>query len=215
MLEVEGLCKAWEDVPVLEQLSLSMETGQHTLVVGPSGSGKSTLLHIIARLTAADSGSVRLHGHRHSELGDSGRYRRERIGLIFQDVHLLEGLTVRQNIDLVQAMSPRELIPMGDLLGPLGLEAVVDQRVHKLSRGERQRVALARAFACSPPLILADEPTASLDPSSRDRCLSQLFTLSARIHATVLMVSHDSEVTLRPELKQCLAIEDRRLVPLE
>ena len=215
ILEISALSKAWEEVAILEDLSLSLEKGQHTLIVGPSGSGKSTLLHIIARLVSPDSGRIRVDGRALSELGDAARFRRERIGLIFQDVHLLEGLTVRQNIELLQVMSSRQGVPLGELLGLLELTPLADRRVHGLSRGERQRVALARAFACTPALILADEPTASLDPSSRERCLSQLFALSERTAATVLLVSHDAEVTGRPELKQRKVLSERRLAPLE
>jgi ABC-type lipoprotein export system ATPase subunit len=214
MLRIEGLCKAWEGVSILEGLDLSVDEGQHTLIMGPSGSGKSTLLYLVARLARPDAGQVLLDGKSVRSLGDAAHYRLAHIGLVFQDVHLLEGLSVRHNIEMIQALSPRESIPAPELTEPLGLQPLLDRTVCKLSRGERQRVALARAFANRPRLVLADEPTASLDPSSRDQCLDHLFGLADRTQATVLLVSHDPGVADRSELQQVFAVDNRGLNPL-
>jgi ABC-type lipoprotein export system ATPase subunit len=214
MLRIEGLCKAWEGVSILDGLDLSVDAGQHTRIMGPSGSGKSTLLYLVARLAQPDAGQVLLDGKPVSSLGDAAHYRLAHIGLVFQDVHLLESLSVRDNVQMVQALSPGESIPIADLVEPLGLGAMLDRPVCRLSRGERQRVALARAFANRPRLVLADEPTASLDPASRDQCLDQLFGLADRTQATVLLVSHDPGVADRSELGQGFTVHNRGLIPL-
>jgi putative ABC transport system ATP-binding protein len=214
MLRIEGLGKSWDGVAILQGLDLKVEPGQHTLIMGPSGCGKSTLLHLIARLARPDAGEIFLDGERISTLGRSGAYRLSRIGLVFQDVHLIESLSVRQNIELVQSLSPRSVDSVMELVEPLGLADVLDRRVGRMSRGERQRVAIARAFANRPRLILADEPTASLDPSSRDQCLNHLFDLAARAESTVIVVSHDAEVSHRVELGQAFRLHNRGLNPL-
>ena len=121
------------------------------------------------------------------------KFRGEKIGFVFQDLHLLETLTVAQNIELVQAaLGTKEDAPTpAMLLEPLGLIERLNDRVSILSRGERQRVALARAFANKPALLLADEPTSSLDPGSRDQTLRHLWALCEHTGATALVVSHD------------------------
>ena len=211
MLRIESLCKSWDGVSILDGLSLEVDSGHHTLIMGPSGSGKSTLLHLVARLASPDSGNIYLKDEPIERLGAPARYRLDSIGLVFQETLLLESLSARDNIEMIQAHSPREAIPVLELLEPLGLAGLCDRPVRVLSRGERQRVALARAFANRPALILADEPTASLDPDRRDQCLDHLFSLAERCHSTVVLVSHDPEVGRRVELGQAYAVRNRGL----
>ncbi|MGB0592309.1 MAG: ABC transporter ATP-binding protein [Myxococcota bacterium] len=178
---------------VLRQASLCVRSGEHALVLGPSGSGKTTLLNVASGLLSPERGEVQFRERPLSAYGSPARFRREQIGFVFQDLHLLETLTVAQNIALVQAAmgAPSDAPSPSSLLGPLGMEAHLNRRVSVLSRGERQRVALARAFANRPSLILADEPTSSLDPGSREQTLSHLWTLCEQTGATALVVSHD------------------------
>lgn len=213
LLEVRRVAKAFEGVPVLEDVDLVVARGQHTLIFGPSGSGKSTLLHLIASLLEPDRGELTFDGRRYRDLGDARAFRLRHVGLIFQDFHLLESLSVRGNVEMVQmARGGDGLLPIHDLLDPLGLGGRLRAPVRVLSRGERQRVALARAFANHPSLVLGDEPTASLDPSNRGRTLDHLFALCRRTDATAVVVSHDHELAQRPEFTQVLQLRDGRAV---
>jgi len=192
-LEIEGLHRSFGARAVLRGVDLAIERGEHALILGPSGSGKSTLLHLLARLLEPDAGAIRLEGQPITARGDAAAFRRTHIGIVFQEFHLLDALTPRQNLQLVgDACPPGPELPTPEaLLDPLGLLDRIDSPVHELSRGERQRVALARAFANRPQLILADEPTASLDPDNRARSMALFFDLCDRMEATALVVSHD------------------------
>lgn len=211
LLQAAGLTKTWDGHRVLDGLDLDLAAGEHTLVQGPSGAGKSTLLALLARLAEPDAGTIQLHGQDIRALGDPAAYRRRHIGIIFQEVLLIDGLTLLQNIEMVSINSPRPGPSPASLLEPLGLADRAGTRAAVLSRGERQRVALARAFAAAPHVVLADEPTASLDPGNRDRTLDQLFTLAAAVDATVLVVSHDAALAARPELSRRLILDGGRL----
>jgi putative ABC transport system ATP-binding protein len=193
LLTLRGVSVSLGGARILRQASLSLSRGAHALILGPSGSGKTTLLNVASGLLTPTEGDVLFQAQPLSAFGSPARFRREQIGYIFQDLHLLETLTVAQNIALVQAAigAPHDAPTPSSLLTPLGLGDRLDDRVSILSRGERQRVALARAFANRPSLILADEPTSSLDPSSRDHTLNHLWALCEQTGATALVVSHD------------------------
>ncbi len=213
LLEVRGVAKSFGEARVLDGVTLNVARGQHTLVFGPSGSGKSTLLNLIASLLPPDQGELVFDGTPYSQLGDARAFRLQHIGLMFQDFHLLESLTVLQNVEMVQmARGGEGLIPIRELLEPLGLGDRLRASVRILSRGERQRVALARAFANRPSIVLGDEPTASLDPSNRGRTLDHLFGLCERTQATAIVVSHDHAIADRPEFGQVLELDRGRAV---
>ena len=211
LLQADDLAKAWDGIEVLRGLSLTVTAGAHVAVEGVSGSGKSTLLNVLARLVRPDRGTVAYRRVSYGTLGRPERFRLNHVGLVFQEVQLLDSMSVAANIELVQAASGKPPIALRDLLGPLGLFHRASDRAAVLSRGERQKVALARAFANDPDLVLADEPTASLDPSNRDRTLDQLFALCARCNATAVVVSHDRDVSARPEFAQRCALVDGAL----
>lgn len=211
LLGVKGLRKTWAGQPVLDGLELEMETGQHTLICGTSGAGKSTLLGVLARLVRPDAGELRLDGADIAGLGAATRYRRECLGLVFQDPLLINSLNSFQNIEMASMQHKVRGPGPAALLGLLGLQSRATVRAGVLSRGERQRLALARAFVGRPRLVLADEPTASLDPPSRDAVLDQLFALANAAGATVLLVSHDASVSARPELQRRLSLDAGRL----
>ena len=188
--------------PILTVPQLDVAAGEAAVITGPSGAGKSTLLYSIAGLVTAAKGKIRWGETRLSELGDARRtaFRRENIGFVFQDHMLFEELSALDNAALSAAYAPRHeraSLRAGAerVLDQLGLAA--DGRgTHTYSGGERQRIAVARALAGDPGIILADEPTASLDRETADRLTDDLLDLAAR-GRTLLIVSHDPVVQAR------------------
>ena len=158
-------------LPILRDISLTLQHGEALAVMGPSGSGKSTLLHILGTLDQPTSGSVRLEGQDPFALkpGPLADYRNRRIGFVFQDHHLLPQCSVLENVlipTLVGPTKPGEARPWAEtLLERVGLKDRLNHRPAELSGGERQRVAVARALIHRPLLLLADEPTGNLDRS--------------------------------------------------
>lgn len=211
VLAITGLRKAWAGRPVLDGVELRLDRGAHTLVQGASGTGKSTLLGILARLVRPDSGQVALDGQDILGLGSATRYRREKLGIIFQDPQLVDSLTAFQNIEMASLNLRGAGSPPDALLERLDLGARRGARAGVLSRGERQRLAIARAFVGRPRVVLADEPTASLDPASRDAVLAQVFALADAAEATVVLVSHDPEVARNPAFEHRITLERGRL----
>ncbi|MEP7055276.1 MAG: ABC transporter ATP-binding protein, partial [Actinomycetota bacterium] len=182
--------------PALDGVSLSVAPGESVAILGPSGSGKSTLLNLVAGLDRPTGGTVTVDGVRVDELGEaaSAKYRRSKIGLVFQFFNLLDDLTVTDNVMLPaqlagmtrNAASARAL----ELLGRLGLERHRAAYPGRLSGGERQRVAVARALMNRPSLLLADEPTGALDTASGADVRQLLLDLHAD-GQTILLVTHD------------------------
>lgn len=185
-------------VRALDGLTLTVAAGEYVAITGPSGCGKSTLLHLLAALDRPDSGTLRVHGVDLAALADPNRYRREQVGLVFQLHNLLPHLSALANVEIAmfatgrdrheQRARARELLAAVDLLG------FEHRRPPALSGGERQRVALARALANEPKLLLADEPTGSLDPDSVQRVLGVLRDLRERERITIVVVTHDPAV---------------------
>jgi putative ABC transport system ATP-binding protein len=178
---------------------LDVDRGTHLRVTGPNGAGKTTLLHMLSGLLRPDSGSIQVDGH---ELGrfkehQLDRFRARRVGTLLQRPHLLAGLTAEQNVmaALLFAGCPRgERQPRAAaLLEQLGVEHRAHHRPSALSGGERQRVALARALANDPPLLLADEPTASLDRDGAAELLAHLERLVREGGRTLVLVTHRPE----------------------
>jgi putative ABC transport system ATP-binding protein len=183
---------------VLDHASLSVERGEFVALVGPSGGGKSTTLHLIAALDRPTSGSIRVHGRDLAHAHRLDRYRRQEIGLVFQLHNLLAHLDAQQNVEIVMLGSGigrrarRECATA--LLDRVGLGAQAHVRPPELSGGERQRIAVARAFANHPTLVLADEPTGSLDEESGAAVITLLRSCCDEGGA-VLAVSHDPRLT--------------------
>jgi ABC-type lipoprotein export system ATPase subunit len=183
---------------VLDHASLAVAPGEFVVLVGPSGGGKSTTLHLIAALDRPTAGTIRVHGRdlRHAHHLD--RYRRQEIGLVFQLHNLLPHLDAQQNVEIVMLgtrtrRSARRARAI-TLLDGLGLSAQHHVRPPELSGGERQRIAVARAFANEPNLILADEPTGSLDEESGAAVIAMLRACCDK-GGSVLAVSHDPRLT--------------------
>lgn len=186
-------------VQALRGVSLTLAAGDFVAVMGASGSGKSTLLHLIAGLTRPDTGRVTVAGECLSALAEPRltQVRRRHIGLVFQAFNLVPSLTAEENIQLPALADGRSGLPPGGLEGLLADLDLVARRAHRpdaLSGGEQQRVAVARALSMDPALILADEPTGSLDSVSGQKLCRLLRQLNDRQGRTIVMVTHEPAV---------------------
>jgi putative ABC transport system ATP-binding protein len=177
-------------------VTLTVAEGEAVAVTGPSGSGKSTMLNLVAGLDRPDEGRVSVGGLRIDGLGEKAlaRFRRERIGMVFQFFNLLDDLTVRDNIllpaQLAGSARGKAATRAAELMGVLGIAKHADAYPGRLSGGERQRVAVARALVNRPALLLADEPTGALDTASGHE-VRQLLVDLHRSGQTVVVVTHD------------------------
>lgn len=200
-LEVMGAVKSFGEVQVLRGVDLKLEVGERVALMGPSGSGKSTLLNCICGIEPLDSGEIKLRGESFRESSEDGldRLRREQIGYVFQSFHLLPTLSAFENIEfaaqLVNISRKDRLERVKELLERVGLAHRANHFPDALSGGERQRVALARAIIHRPSLILADEPTGSLDTSCGGQVLELLKKLSEEHLVSLLLVTHDHAST--------------------
>jgi len=211
-IEVFGLVRSHRRgahvVPALRGVSLTIEEGELVAVTGPSGSGKSTLLHLLGGLDVPDEGRVVIAGQTLGTLSDDALtvFRRRRIGVVFQAYNLLPTLTAAENVALPLLLDdvPRRAIDarVAEALQAVGMLARRSHRPAELSGGEQQRIAVARALVVEPALILADEPTGSLDSRTAAEVL-ELFRDAARARGrTILMVTHDRDAA---------AVADREL----
>jgi len=198
----------------LNGVSLSIEQGEFTAVMGPSGSGKSTLLNLIAGLDRPTSGDVVVGGTNLGGLGEAGlaRFRRDHVGFVFQFFHLLPNLTALENVLIPAQLKGRENAEARGrtLLERLGMVDVADRYPARLSGGQQQRVAIARALINNPTLLLADEPTGALDTHSGD----QVMALLAQLHRdgqTILLVTHDAKLATR-QASRVVSVVDGKIV---
>jgi ABC-type lipoprotein export system ATPase subunit len=215
-LDMELVTKSYrqgaDDVRVLDDVSLSIVSGEFVALVGPSGSGKSTLLHLAGGLDRPDHGWVRVAGINLSSLGagDLARLRRRQIGFVFQFFQLLPTLTVRENVELPLTFDGRRKVDATELIERVGLGGKAERRPGELSGGEMQRVAIARALVAGAPLILADEPTGNLDSTNAAEVLDILTEQVREAGASLLLVTHDASAAKRAD--RILALSDGRLV---
>jgi putative ABC transport system ATP-binding protein len=200
---------------ILQSINFSLAPQQSAAIVGASGSGKSTLLSIMAGLDTPSTGTVILDGHDLFSLSEDQRaaLRSQKLGFVFQSFQLLSNLTALENV-----MLPLELQGRSDaraqateLLKRVGLGERLRHYPKVLSGGEQQRVALARAFVVRPALLLADEPTGSLDFATGERVMALMFDLNREAGTTLVMVTHDRAIAARCERQ--LHIEAGRLLP--
>ena len=196
--------------PALDVAALDLAPGGCLAVTGASGSGKSTLVNILTGLARPSGGSVSWGGVEISALGEAARdcWRAANVGLVMQDFHLFPGLSALENVllpaRLARAASVAVRTRAHELLAGIGL-ARPDQPVETLSRGEMQRVAVARAVLREPGVIVADEPTASLDAASGAAVADVLLRLAANLGSTLILVSHDPRLIGRAERRITLA----------
>jgi len=205
LIRAEGLSKSYDagEIHALNRASLSVERGEFVALMGPSGSGKSTLLQIIGALDEPDSGRVSYGGVNYADLPDLSAFRARRLGFVFQSFYLLPTLTAAENVQVPMFEMPWDRTERAAraeaLLASVGVHGRSAKRPSQLSGGERQRVAIARALANEPELILADEPTGSLDSQNARQVLDLLRNLHDSRGLTVLMVTHDAEVAARAD----------------
>lgn len=200
MLQLTNISKSYGSLTVLHSISLRVERGEIVAVVGPSGAGKTTLLQIAGTLDRADSGSVSYNGTDLSGLNDRklSEFRNLHIGFIFQFHQLLPEFTAQENVALpalIAGKSRRDAMhAAAQWLEELGLKERLLHKPAELSGGEKQRAAIARALINRPDVVLADEPTGSLDSRNRDDIRSIITDLRARHNQTFLIVTHDPTV---------------------
>jgi len=206
-LEVQNLTKSYQQgethIEVLRGLSMQIKSGEKVAIVGQSGSGKSTLLSLLAGLDLPDQGLVQIAGQNLATLSPSARshFRGQNIGFVFQQYHLLAHLTALENVMLPLEINNQELKSAKDqsqvFLRNVGLESRMNHLPSQLSGGERQRVALARALVSRPKIILADEPTGSLDARTGALVMDLLFQQVNDSNLTLLLVTHSIELAGR------------------
>jgi len=201
-------------VEILKGITLTIPAGQFVAIVGASGSGKSTLLGLLAGLDTPSSGEIYLDGAPIHNLAEAelAEVRGAKIGFVFQSYQLIETLTALENVLL-----PYELNKEGSglqqarrLLGEVGLAERVDHYPVQLSGGEQQRVALARAFVVQPSVLLADEPTGSLDFATGETVMELMFDLNREQGTTLVLVTHDTAIAQRCQRR--ITIEAGRIV---
>ena len=218
ILEAKNLRKIYgtgeTEVKALDGVSLRVEKGEFTAVVGTSGSGKSTLLHLIGGLDNPTSGTVTVDGQRLEDMSadELTIFRRRNIGFVFQQYNLVPMLTVWENLILPVKLDGRtpEKNYLDEIVHTLGLENKRDRFPNELSGGQQQRVAIARALAAKPALLLADEPTGNLGSRTSQDVLGLLKVTSCRFHQTIVMITHNEGIAQMAD--RILRIEDGKIV---
>jgi putative ABC transport system ATP-binding protein len=205
VIQVHCLTKRFEKglIPALNGVDLTVSEGEFVAIAGPSGCGKSTLLHLIAALDRPDEGTIVVRGHELATERDLSHYRARDIGFVFQLHNLLPTLNASENVQIPMFelnVSRRERHRRAErLLALVGLAGREHSLPSELSGGERQRVAIARALAMQPPILLADEPTGSLDSDAGGRVLDLLGDIRHKEGLTIVMVTHDPAVADRAD----------------
>lgn len=218
ILEAKGISKTFgydeNKVEAVKEVDLQIEQGTFVAIVGRSGSGKSTLLHILGGLSKPSKGEVLLEGQSLYTMNDDKltRFRRRRMGFIFQFYNLLPSLNVIENIVLPIHLDGgnHDEWYIEEILGYLGLESKKFANISELSGGQQQKVAIARALASKPAIILADEPTGNLDAKSSKEVVEQLKFSQQRYHQTVVLVTHDDLIASKAD--RIITIEDGMII---
>lgn len=203
MLLIENLRKTYPqpeggEVTILDVPRFEVQAGEQIILRGDSGSGKTTLLHSIAGITKADSGKVTIDGIELTKLSESARdrFRAAKIGYVFQTFNLLPAFTALENVRLGMTFGRGryDLQRAKTLLGRVGLDSRIHYRPDQMSVGQQQRVAVARALANKPRLLLADEPTANVDPANQQKIIDLLREVCADENIALLLVTHSDHV---------------------
>lgn len=200
MIEVKNVCKSFGDLAVLQGVNLTVEQGKIVCIIGKSGAGKTTLLQIIGTLDRPTSGQVIIDGVDVLSLKDKelAHFRNHKIGFIFQFHQLLPEFTALENTMMpgLIAGEKRETVRARaqQLLSDLGLADRINHKPNQLSGGEKQRVAAARAMMMNPAIILADEPSGSLDEANKKELHELLLRLRQQFGQTILIVTHDKDL---------------------
>ena len=218
MIKISGLKKTLHGgghkVEILKSIDLTIPTGQFIAITGHSGSGKTTLLSLIAGLDTPTDGTITIDGQGITKLDEDelALLRGKRFGFIFQNFHLIPTLTALENVVLSAELNgtPGATKISEDLLGTVGLRDRQHHYPAQLSGGEQQRLSLARAFVNDPEIILADEPTGNLDSKNSDRIIELLKELHRVKGATIILVTHESQVA--DQSQRILTLEDGKII---
>lgn len=217
ILQTKNLTKYYGEEPLvvkaLDGITLQIEQGSFTAIVGTSGSGKSTLLHMLGGLDTPTGGSVVVDGQDLSGMNRSELtiFRRRKIGFIFQNYNLIPNLTIYDNIVLPVELDGRSVDEqyLEKIVSVLGLEDKLERKPNKLSGGQQQRAAIARALITKPALILADEPTGNLDSRTSHEVVGLLQATGKKFHQTIVMITHNDEIAQIAD--RTIRIEDGRI----
>jgi putative ABC transport system ATP-binding protein len=216
IIEIHGLKKSYENgkIIALSGVDLEIKKGEFVSIIGPSGSGKSTLLNMLGALDVADEGTVKVAGVDLTKTKDLSTFRSQEIGFVFQLHNLIPNLTALENVQIPMLETPLSGKKMEErameLLRSVELEDKINQKPTKLSGGQRQRVAIARALVNHPSIILADEPTGSLDSKTGDIILNILKDLHKKENVTLVMVTHEPYVANMAE--RTITVRDGKII---
>lgn len=200
MIQLEGITKSFGSLQVLRGIDMQIQKGEVVSIVGPSGAGKTTLLQIMGTLDAPDSGRVLINGEETGRLKERelSAFRNRHIGFVFQFHQLLPEFTALENVmipALIAGRKPSEATTASlDMLRLMGLEERASHKPNELSGGEKQRVAVARALINHPSVVLADEPSGSLDSHNKEELHQLFFDLRDRLGQTFVIVTHDESL---------------------
>lgn len=217
ILEITNLNKIYgkgdNKVQALKDITLSIEKGKFTAIIGPSGSGKSTLLNCIAGLDTVSSGKVMLKGKDISTLNENklSKLRSEEFGFIFQSFNLIPVINVYENIILPISIDDKKVDKkyIDSIIDKLGLKDKINKFPNELSGGQQQRVAIARALANKPKIIFADEPTGNLDSKTTEEVMNLLGSCVKDFGQTLVMITHNNEIADMADT--CIEIKDGKL----
>lgn len=195
MITVKDLSFSYKENRTLSFPDLTLEKGEHCLLLGESGSGKTTLLHLLGGLLRGYTGSIQLVGTELSKLSETelDHFRGQHMGFIFQKNHLISTLTVEKNLMIAPFLAglPIQTKRIDEVLGQLGMAQARKLRVTEISHGQAQRVAIARAVLNHPNIILADEPTSALDDSNCEKVINLLLDIASLNQSTLIVATHD------------------------
>ena len=196
MIETKSLKFSYDGKFVFEFPNIKLKNGENLLILGNSGIGKSTLLHNLAGILTPQSGSIKIFGNDISKFSEIeiDKFRGENIGIIFQRPHFVNSLTVKENLQLAKYLGKNLEGDIKETLRSLKILDKIDKKPNDLSQGEKQRVSIAIAIINSPKLILADEPTSSLDDSNCNNVVNILKEQASKKNAQLIVITHDSRL---------------------
>jgi len=189
MIEIKNLHKSFEDCKLFSNFNMTVKDGEFVILSGVSGCGKTTLLNIIGSIEKIDDGEILVDGINITKPKNQLEYFRTKVGFLFQNFSLVDNKTVRENLKLIRNESKSD-VSIEEALEKVGLSNKIDQKVYKLSGGEQQRVALGRLMVKKCDIILADEPTGSLDKVNAESVIEILKSMN-KMGKTVIMATHD------------------------
>ena len=197
MIKTESLKFSYDGKKYFDFPDINLDSGENLLIIGNSGIGKTTLLHLLAGILKPESGSINISGTDISKFSDTelDKFRGDNIGIVFQKPHFISSLTINENLKLAKYLSPSKI--SGDakkILESLNIKDKYQQKPNQLSEGEKQRASIALALINSPSLILADEPTSSLDDFNCDNVIKLLKTQAKDHKAQLIVITHDARL---------------------